>query len=200
LPTVPHRNRLLGLLLKHQAADAQEEADRWRIYQLVDVEPDCFGERCTHAHITGSAFVLDPAGRLLLTHHKKLNRWLQVGGHSEPDEHDPLQTALREAAEESGLCDLRPAPGAAMPFDVDVHGIPARGERLGHDHHDVRYLLLTDTPEHIEVTAESHALQWVPLDALGALGLLEEPAMARVLGKVRAWWAEHGGRHHRVGP
>lgn len=194
---MPHRNHLLTLLRQHRAADAQEAEHRQDMLDLVDVEPECFGERCTHAHITGSAFVLDAAGRLLLTHHKKLNRWLQVGGHSEPDEHDPLQTALREAAEESGLTDLRLAPGAPAPLDLDVHRIPARGERAAHDHHDVRYLLLTDTPEHIEVTAESHALRWVPLDALEAYGLFAEPAMARALGKVRTWWAEHGARHHR---
>jgi 8-oxo-dGTP pyrophosphatase MutT (NUDIX family) len=197
---MPHRTLLLSRLETHPCADAQEVADRQRMQALVAAEARCFGEICLHAHITGSAFVLDPAGRLLLTHHKKLNRWLQVGGHSEPHEHDPAVTALREAHEESGLGDVRLAPGAAAPFDLDVHHIPARGERAGHDHHDVRYLLLTDTPEHIEVTAESHALQWVALDDLEAMGLLAEPAMARVLGKVRAWWQIHGASHHRRSP
>ena len=189
---MPHRARLLALLDALQPADAQEAADVIRTRDLARAVPHCFGEAHPHGHITGSAFVLDPQGRLLLTHHKKLNRWLQVGGHSEPHEHDPVQTALREAAEESGLTDLRLAPGAPAPLDLDVHRIPARGERAAHDHHDVRYLLLTDTPEKIEVTAESHSLRWVPLDDLEGLGLMAEPAMARALNKVRAWWATSG--------
>ena len=83
---------------------------------------------------------------MLLHHHRRLDRWLQLGGHDE-GEHDPLATALREAREESGLLDLRPLSTAIL--DIDVHAIPAGRSEPAHLHHDVRYALQTSTPEAI---------------------------------------------------
>ena len=90
---------------------------------------------------------------MLLHHHRRLDRWLQLGGHDE-GEHDPLQTALREAREESGLLDLTPLSAAIL--DIDVHEIPAGRSEPAHLHHDVRYALQTSTPDAIaQVDAES---------------------------------------------
>jgi 8-oxo-dGTP pyrophosphatase MutT (NUDIX family) len=189
---MPHRDLILAALTAHAPADAREAADVARTLAFVRSTPECFGERCPTGHLTGSAFVLDPAGRLLLTHHRKLDRWLQLGGHGEPHEHDLRLTALREAAEESGLVDLRLAPGAPVPFDVDVHRIPGRTDRPAHDHHDLRYLLCTDHPEDVALSAESHALRWVTLKEAAALGLRAEPALARALDKIAAWRATPG--------
>lgn len=186
-----HRAPLLEILQAHPPADAAEGADRDHIIAFVRRHPDCFGKANPLGHITGSAFVLDPAGRFLLTHHAKLDRWLQVGGHSDPDEHDPLQTALREAREESGLVDLIPA--RATPLDVDVHRIPARTKASGvteaaHDHLDIRYLLFTRSPEAIRCTAESTDLRWFAFEELAGLGL--DAATLRAAQKARSLAAE----------
>lgn len=185
LPLDDPRRPLLALLAAHPCADEAEAADVERIAAFVAVHPDCFGKANPIAHITASAFVLDPAGRVLLTHHKKLARWLQLGGHSDPDEHDPAATALREATEESGLTDLRfhPATGR-RPIDVDAHRIPARKAEAAHDHLDLRYALCTDDPAAITLTDESHALRWFTPAEITALDV--DPAFRRALAKVVA--------------
>ena len=66
-----------------------DEADAARLRRFIEAQPRCFERDCfDDGHITGSAWVVDPAGsRVLLTHHRKLGKWLQLGGHSdgEPD-------------------------------------------------------------------------------------------------------------------
>lgn len=179
------RALLLTLLAEHTPSDAAEAADVAFVRAFVQTHPRCFGKADPEGHITASAFVLDPDHRLLMTLHRKLGRWLQVGGHSDPDEFDPAETALREAREESGLPDLvfHPAHGR-RPLDVDVHRIPARRAEAAHDHLDIRYVLLTRRPDAIAVTDESDDLRWFDLAAVEGLGV--DPAVRRVLGKLEA--------------
>ena len=98
---------------------------------------------------------------MVLTHHRKLERWLQLGGHAD-GETDLRGVALREAREESGLTRLR-ALGEEV-FDVDVHRIPARGAVPEHWHLDLRFLIEADPAEPLVVSDESHDVAWVPLD------------------------------------
>lgn len=186
---MPHRQRLLSLLAAHAPADAEEAADLKRMAAFVRAHADCFGKANPLGHITASAFVVDPAGRVLMTHHAKLHRWLQVGGHSDPHEHDPAQTALREATEESGLPDLA-FVGPPVPLDVDIHRIPARKQDAAHDHLDVRYALRTQQPDAIAITAESHDLRWFTQAELAALPGLD-PALRRALAKLPAHLQRH---------
>ena len=119
-----HRRRLKALLNAYRRRWPQEAATVALFDAFVDSHPDCFHRSCRVGHITGSAWLVDMAGdRVLLAHHAKLGRWLQPGGHSDGDP-DTLTVALREAREESGL-DVRALEDAV--FDIDVHGIPARG-------------------------------------------------------------------------
>ena len=94
-----------------------------------------------------------------MTHHAKLGRWLQLGGHADGDA-DPLAVACREAAEESGLSVV---PIQEEILDLDIHAIPARGPDPAHFHYDVRFLLQIERPGSLQVTDESLALRWVPL-------------------------------------
>ena len=106
---------------------------------------------------------MDIAGdRVVLTHHRKLGRWLQPGGHSDGDP-DTLAVALREAREESGL-DVRALDDAI--FDIDVHRIPARSCEPAHFHFDVRFLIQAEH-DRFRVSEESDALAWVPAVGLG---------------------------------
>ena len=108
-------------------------------------------------HLTASALVVDPSrGAALLTHHKKLARWLQLGGHCDGDA-NLARTALREALEESGIEGLRVDP---IPFDVDIHTIPARGTEPEHLHLDVRFLVRAPSGAREIVSEESLALRW----------------------------------------
>ncbi|GAA0714814.1 NUDIX hydrolase [Dokdonella soli] len=108
-------------------------------------------------HLTGSAWLVSADGaRVLLTHHRKLDRWLQLGGHADGDT-DLARVALREAEEESGLPDLVVEPAI---FDLDRHRIPARGNEPEHWHYDARYVVRATVSEDFVVSDESHALAW----------------------------------------
>jgi 8-oxo-dGTP pyrophosphatase MutT (NUDIX family) len=109
-----------------------------RFLAFVREHEHCFERECFPGHVTGSAWLVNGAGtHVLLTHHKKLGRWLQLGGHAD-GETDPLVAATREAEEESGLV-VEPVREAV--FDVDIHEIPARGPDPLHLHYDVRFAL-----------------------------------------------------------
>ena len=123
--------------------------------------PQCFERALEHGHFTGSAWLVSADGqRVLLTHHRKLGRWLQLGGHADGDP-DLARVALREAEEESGLTRLT-LDGEAI-FDLDRHRIPARGTEPEHWHYDVRYVVRAGPDETFAVSAESLALAWRPV-------------------------------------
>ena len=164
------RERLELLLEAHVSCDSVEMDSMTRIRTFVAEHSDPFARENVSGHITGSAFVLDPLGRLLLSHHRKLGIWVQLGGHAD-EERLAHSVALREAQEESGLQDLTFHPDLlfddASPrlLDVDVHTIPARLDEPEHEHHDLRFLLVTREPDSVRHDfLESHALEWVTLD------------------------------------
>ena len=161
------RSELLRLLERHEAADAAEEAHLERIRAFASSRANPFDRGLLHGHLTCSAFVLEPAGALLLTHHRRLDLWVQVGGHADGERSAPA-VALREARAESGLTDLRFHAGLlfedGMPrlADVDLHRIPASRGEPEHDHLDLRFVLTTERPERLVANAaESKALEWV---------------------------------------
>ena len=163
-----HREPLLRQLQTYLDRHPGERACVERIRELVLSRPDCFDRTCLPGHITGSALILSADHRyVLLTHHRKLGRWLQLGGHAD-GQTDVLQVALREAQEESGLTGFRvlSTTGASVPFDVDVHLIPARGSEPEHWHHDLRFLFVAATGQELQISDESHDLRWIERDRL----------------------------------
>ena len=157
LSDVDLRAPLLDLLDRYQAAtpDAGPSAKLFR--EFARAHADCLDRSCVSGHFTGSAWLVDDTGqRVLLTHHRKLNKWLQLGGHADSDG-DLARVALREAEEESGLSDLIVEPAI---FDLDRHMIPARGNEPAHWHYDVRFVVRATGSEEFVVTLESHALAW----------------------------------------
>lgn len=111
-------------------------------------------------HFTGSAWLVSAdGGRVLLMHHRKLDRWLQPGGHADGDA-ELARVALREAQEETGVAGLR-VEGSI--FDLDRHRIPARGSEPEHWHYDVRYVVRAGADECFTINQESRALAWRPV-------------------------------------
>jgi len=157
-----NRATFLEELGRYIALDAAEEEMRARMHAFVAAHEDCFRRSLLIGHITSSCWIVDlPRGRALLTWHKRLNRWLQMGGHVELEDATLLDAALREAREESGLVRVRPVSPAI--FDVDIHPIPARKDEPEHFHFDVRFLFEADPSEPLTVSAESREIAWVPL-------------------------------------
>ena len=133
---------------------------------LLDDGHDPFVRERIAGHFTAGAWLVSGDGRcVLLTHHRKLERWLQLGGHADGDV-DLAAVALREAGEESGLSGLS-LPSQSI-FDLDRHWIPARGEVAGHWHYDVRYVVRAGADEAFQVSDESLALAWRAIDQIHA--------------------------------
>ena len=155
----------LGQALAHYAHRWPGEAALVaQFVTLLGDAVDPFVRERLAGHFTGSAWVVSGDGqRSLLTHHRKLGRWLQLGGHADGDR-NLARVALREAQEESGLEAL--ALHSAAIFDLDKHWIPERGPVPGHWHFDVRFVVRAGGAEHFSVSEESLALAWRPVDEL----------------------------------
>lgn len=158
-----HRTPLLSLLAEY-ATRFPDEATTIATYRdFVSSQSACFERSLELGHVTGSAWLVDPGGKdLLLTHHRKLQRWLQLGGHADGDP-DVHAVALREAREESGITEIT----ALRPtiFDIDIHPIPARGDMPEHLHFDARFLFQARHRD-IQISDESNDLAWVPIEQL----------------------------------
>jgi 8-oxo-dGTP pyrophosphatase MutT (NUDIX family) len=181
-------------------AALQDYRQRWRdeagvvddfVALLEDGERPFARERLA-GHFTGAAWLVSAdGGRALLTHHRKLDRWLQPGGHADGDS-DLRRVALREAGEESGLTGLSIEPDI---FDLDRHWIPDYRGIPGHWHYDVRYVVRAGRQESFMVSDESHALAWRDIGSL-----LQDSSLDESLHRMaRKWLARAAAinRHDR---
>jgi 8-oxo-dGTP pyrophosphatase MutT (NUDIX family) len=154
----PDLARARALLERYAPRDAPQAIARKRMLQFLDEHPlDAHRRELLVGHLTASALVVDARGeRALLTHHRKLGRWLQLGGHCDGDA-NLAGTALRECLEESGIAALAILP---EPIDLDIHAIAARPGEPEHVHLDTRFLVLAP-PGAVETASdESHELAW----------------------------------------
>jgi 8-oxo-dGTP pyrophosphatase MutT (NUDIX family) len=135
-----------------------------RFESLLEI-PECAERTCYPGHLTGSGWLMNSAGdSVLLTHHAKLDLWLQLGGHADGN-WDILGVARREVEEESGLTQFELE--SVEIFDIDVHRIPARGSEPEHYHYDIRYAFrMQSAADQFVVSNESHDLSWVPVEAM----------------------------------
>jgi 8-oxo-dGTP pyrophosphatase MutT (NUDIX family) len=151
-----------------------------RIQDFLRTTPEPFSRSTLAGHITGSAVLMDASrSMLLLIWHEKLGRWLQPGGHCEPDQDVDVQaTALRELVEETGLPESSLRLVLAQPFDVDVHPIPARKHEPDHWHYDVRFLF--ELAGELDLTSTTY--RWV---RAGDVAALQEQSLARMAKKLQ---------------
>jgi 8-oxo-dGTP pyrophosphatase MutT (NUDIX family) len=173
--------RLAAALDDYQARWPDERSTVELFRDFLGDAPAAFERRHPPGHFTGSCWLVSADGeRVLLTHHRKLDRWLQLGGHADGDP-DLATVALREAVEESGLQGLRLDP---VLFDLDRHPIPARGVEPRHFHYDLRYVLWARPGgEAFVVSEESHALAWRPVAAL-----VDDPGVDASVRRMAGKW------------
>jgi 8-oxo-dGTP pyrophosphatase MutT (NUDIX family) len=156
---------------------------------LLRDNPACFQRDSFPGHFTASALVVNFDGsRVLLHHHRKLDRWLQFGGHCDGDD-DIIRVARREALEESGIEGL--ALASERPFDLDIHEIPAHGGDPVHYHYDIRFMFIAPESAAPVISEESHDLRWFTAEEALALPLDEN--LCRM---IRKWQAIVARRAH----
>lgn len=138
-----------------------------------------FFERSNHEHITGSVWIVSPdTTKVLLTHHKKLNRWLQLGGHADGDS-NIANVALKEAQEESGIEQFTFL--SEEIFDIDVHPLPSACAF----HYDVRFLLQACHTQFI-ISDESNTLDWFDIDTVAQV--IAEESVLRMNEKYKRFF------------
>jgi 8-oxo-dGTP pyrophosphatase MutT (NUDIX family) len=139
-------------------SDGAALKSRELVMMLLESTPEPFSrDQFTPGHVTCTGLVLAPDGeRLLLVHHRRLDRWLLPGGHIEPDDATLGDAARREVVEETGVL---LESGVPPLIGIDVHGIPGRGREPYHLHHDLLFLFHA-TSEDVRLSDESHAIVW----------------------------------------
>lgn len=176
------RERLIQDLKIYGEKFPNEGATCQRFLEFVQNHKDCFERSLAIGHVTGSAWVVNAKGdSVLLTHHRKLNIWVQLGGHADGN-FDMLDVALKEAREESGITSIKPI--SSEIFDIDIHLIPENAKEKAHCHYDVRFAILAED-ENYQISAESHDLSWVPVRQVPEFS--QEESMLRMARK----WMRH---------
>jgi 8-oxo-dGTP pyrophosphatase MutT (NUDIX family) len=170
---------LASALTDYQPLSDAEAADVARLRSALAGDP---WDRSTPLHATASALIVHPpTRRVLLRWHARQRSWLQVGGHADPGETDPLEVALREGREETGLTDLTPWPDATIAH-VTIVPVPAAPHEAAHEHADVRYVLATDDPDAARPEKPGAELRWLPVAE--ARSLTTEPNVRETLDRV----------------
>lgn len=146
----------------YQPSGVRETADVARVRELFGNNDNPW-LRTTALHATASAVVLHPdSGRVLLRWHQRQQAWLQVGGHGDPGERDPLAIALREGYEETGLPDLRAWPNEEL-CHVAIVPVPANDKEPAHEHADLRFVLATDEPAAARPEKPDAPVRWASI-------------------------------------
>jgi len=177
----PVKATLTALLEGYRPDGDAETADVRRVRTLLEAVGDPY-RRDLPLHVTASALIAHPpTGRVLLRWHQRQQAWLQVGGHGDPGETDPLAIVAREAAEETGLTDLVPWPDAAIRQVVIVRVPPGNGEPA-HEHADVRFFMATEHPQAVRPENPDAPLRWLTL--LEAHDTTSEPNLREALTRL----------------
>ena len=177
---------LAGALARYAGRWPDESATVALFAELLGDAHDPFLRERQAGHFTASCWLVDRRGeRVLLTHHRKLGLWLQLGGHAD-GERDLRIAALKEAEEESGLRELRIEDGI---FDLDRHWIPEHKGVPGHWHHDVRFVVQACGDEAFAVSEESLDLAWRDIEDVAADESID-PSLRRM---ARRWLARAEG-------
>lgn len=174
------RQSLIKLLETYRSRWSEESETCDRYLDFVSRNADCFERKLQEGHVTGSAWIVNAAGsHVLLTHHRKLGQWFQLGGHAD-GEADIAKVAMIEAREESGLEDI--CFVSPELFDVDIHLIPALSKDPAHYHYDARFALQTKGSDNFTVSEESLDLAWVEIGKIA--DYTKEESMLRM---ARKW-------------
>lgn len=160
------REDAMDRLQAWRAPDAEQERWRTQLLEHCRVHPAALWKQGPAQHLTASAIVLSSSlDTVLLTLHAKAGRWLQFGGHFEPEDATVPAAATREAREESGLATLQLDPRIVQ---LHRHELPAPAFGRCAEHLDLRFAGVVDDDADYAVSDESLDVAWWPVDRLPA--------------------------------
>lgn len=150
----------------------QERQDQALILDFLAKNPDAFCRTNLLAHMTASAWVVNPQrSRTLMVYHRLYDSWAWTGGHAD-GETDLLAVALREVREETGIQQVQPVTTEIYSLEVlTVEGHEKQGSYVpSHLHLNLTYLLEAEENQPLRpCEAENTAVAWFSLsDALAA--------------------------------
>ena len=157
-----HRNYLKNLLEIYNPICIEEKIVKRRMLEFLTVCTNCFERSCMLGHFTASSWLVNSnLSKVLLMHHKKLDKWQQLGGHCDGDG-NVLRVSIKEACEESGIDHI--VPLEENIFDIDMHLTPQIKQEPPHYHFDIRFLLKVNGNDKVTMNQESKSLIWFSPD------------------------------------
>jgi 8-oxo-dGTP pyrophosphatase MutT (NUDIX family) len=176
-----HKSILLHHLNQYQPESPQDLRVQTAVLEFANAHDRSWSRSLSVGHLTASAWVVDiRRRRVLMTYHRKLQKWLQLGGHIDEGDECLAEAALREVREESGLSDV--TLFCENPFDMDIHEIPATLREPAHLHYDIRYIVAADSAHDLICSDESDDLRWIDEEQTPAYS--RELSIVRMLGKA----------------
>ena len=185
----------------YQPKNEQEANDQKLILDFIKRNPDCLDRSNLVAHITSSAFVVNPDfTKVLFAHHHIYNSWAWVGGHNDGDP-DLLKVAIKEAKEETGLTHVTPYQNEIFTIDcIYVKNHIKHGVYVpDHLHLNAAFLLLADEDMSLQINhAENSGVKWFLIDEV--FRHVSEERMIAVYQKAFDWIKRiqkeaHHGKH-----
>lgn len=160
-PQITFKSHMLDLLKSHVVMSCTENISKASTLDFLTFQDRILRDDNIEAHVTGSAVIISPDSKfVLLINHAKIGLWLPPGGHVESDDKTILDTAMREAVEETGIEDLEFV--SKKIFDLDHHLIKKHGDVEAHYHHDFSFLIQAKTwPDSDMLSANK--LAWVSI-------------------------------------
>lgn len=176
------RSTLRTLLQNYIPIAPEEQESKKTMLTFIDQHPNCFERSLEVGHITASSWLVNKDNtHALMMHHAKLGIWVQLGGHCDGNP-NPLEVAIKEAQEESGINEIVALSPAI--FDIDIHLVPANSKEKAHYHYDIRFLLQVTSRENYVQNSESKELRWVSRDRA------ELPTDSRSITRMFDKWIE----------
>ncbi|WP_296620493.1 NUDIX hydrolase [Marivirga sp.] len=173
----------MNIIRQYSPQSEEEKIFKQQMLQLYQEKSIvAFSRENLEAHFTASAWILNPnTQEVLLLHHKKLDKWLQPGGHAD-GETDLEKVARKEANEETALENLDLV--SDQVFDIDIHLIPEKKGIPQHDHYDVRFAYFCSNKGGTQINSESKDFQWINIKDVHTL--TKEPSILRMVKKSKS--------------
>lgn len=183
-----NKNEVIRQLKIFKPLDQNEENDRQQILNFLENNDNCFDRSNKSGHITAGGFVVSSDGMVLLNRHKKLNMWLQFGGHCDGNE-DILESALREVEEESGIDSKNLSLIFPHFFNVEVQAIPGnlKKDEPAHFHYDINFLFLSNT-KNFQISEESNEIRWFSINEAKSTIESDDKGSHRCLKKIEKFF------------